>query len=203
MDKIKMSIIYLVVAIAIWGIVHSLLASIPVKDIFRRMGGAGLMRLYRLGYNIFSVLSFLPILYLMMVLPDRSLYSVLAPWSFLMLAGQGLAALLLIVGVLQTDTLSFVGLRQFFEEDKSDQLVVHGLYRYVRHPLYTFGLLFIWLSPTVTLNSLTVYIAATVYTLVGAFFEERKLLREFGQSYANYQRVTPMLIPGLVFHRNK
>jgi protein-S-isoprenylcysteine O-methyltransferase Ste14 len=161
------------------------------------------MRLYRLGYNVFSVLSFLPVLYLMMVLPDRSLYSVPAPWSFLMLAGQGVAALLLIVGVLQTDTLSFVGLRQVFEEEKSDQLVVHGLYRYVRHPLYTFGLLFIWLSPTVTMNSLTVYIAATVYTLVGAFFEERKLLREYGQSYANYKRVTPMLIPGLIFHRNK
>jgi len=198
-----MSIIYLVAAIAIWGIIHSLLASIAVKDIFRRKLGAGFMRLYRLGYNIFSVLSFLPVLYLMSALPDRPLYSVPEPWSVLMLAGQGLAALLLIVGVLQTDTLSFVGLRQVFEEEKSGQLVTRGLYRYIRHPLYTFGLLLIWLSPGVTLNSLTVYIAATIYTLVGAFFEERKLLREFGQSYADYKRVTPMLIPGLVIPGNK
>ena len=64
---------------------------------------------------------------------------------------------------------------------------------------YTFGLLFIWLTPVVTLNSLTVYIGATIYILVGAYFEERKLLREFGEAYAEYKRTTPMLIPGLVF----
>jgi protein-S-isoprenylcysteine O-methyltransferase Ste14 len=198
-----MSIIYLVAAIGIWGLVHSLLASIPAKNFFRERLGAGFMRFYRLGYNIFSVLTFLPILYLMVVLPDRLLYSMPAPWSFLMLAGQALAALGLLVGVLQTDTLSFIGLRQFFEEEKSGKLVTHGLYRFIRHPLYTFGLLFIWLSPTMTANSLIVSIAATIYTIVGAFFEERKLLREFGKPYADYKRDTPMLIPWLGFHRNK
>jgi protein-S-isoprenylcysteine O-methyltransferase Ste14 len=69
----------------------------------------------------------------------------------------------------------------------------------VRHPLYTFGLLFIWLTSTVSQNSLTVYIGATLYTLIGAYFEERKLLREFGDSYAEYKKKTPMLIPGFVF----
>ena len=34
-----------------------------------------------------------------------------------MLAGQGVAAFLLLYGVLQTDTLSFVGLRQLVEPD--------------------------------------------------------------------------------------
>jgi protein-S-isoprenylcysteine O-methyltransferase Ste14 len=67
----------------------------------------------------------------------------------------------------------------------------------VRHPLYTFGLLILWLSPRVTVNSFLVCVAATLYTLVGAYFEERKLLREFGQAYAEYRRVTPMVIPGL------
>jgi protein-S-isoprenylcysteine O-methyltransferase Ste14 len=156
------------------------------------------MRLYRLGFNIFSVLSFLPILYLMVTLPDQPLYSVPAPWNALMLVGQGISAVLLIVGVLQTDTLSFVGLSQLFTaEEKPSGLITKGLYRYVRHPLYTFGLLFIWLSPSVSLNSLIVYLAATIYTVVGAIFEERKLLREFGPAYAEYKRVTPMLIPGL------
>jgi len=35
--------------------------------------------------------------------------------------------------------------------------------------------------------------------LIGAYFEERKLLREFGEAYAIYKNTTPMLIPGLVF----
>ena len=62
-----------------------------------------------------------------------------------MLGGQVFAALMLFVAFLQTDSLSFVGLRQLFEEEKSGALVTRGLYRVVRHPLYTFGLLFIWL----------------------------------------------------------
>ena len=155
----------------------------------RGMLGAGFMRLYRLSYNAFSALTFLPIVYLMATLPDQPLYSIPSPWSYLMLAGQGLSALLLMVGVLQTDTLSFIGLSQLFTRKKNrHSLVTRGLYRYMRHPLYTFGLLTIWFSSTVSVNSLTVYIAATVYTLIGAYFEERKLLREFGQAYADYKK---------------
>jgi len=162
------------------------------------------MRFYRLAYNIFSAVSFAPILLLMAILPDQVLYRIPAPWVYLSLAGQVGAAVLLVVGLLQTDPLSFVGLRQLFEEkERPSQLVTHGLYRWVRHPLYSAGLLFIWLAPLMSQNSLTVVIAATVYIVVGALFEERKLEREFGAAYAEYKAVTPMLIPGLVFGRNK
>jgi methanethiol S-methyltransferase len=77
------------------------------------------------------------------------------------------------------------------------------LYRWVRHPLYTAGLLFIWLTPVMTQNTLVVIIAASVYIVVGAFYEERKLEREFGAAYSEYKSKTPMLIPGLHFGWNK
>jgi protein-S-isoprenylcysteine O-methyltransferase Ste14 len=188
----------------IWGVVHSYLASSGAKDWLRRVLGENVMRFYRFGYNIFSLVSFLPILWLMVALPDRMLYQIPAPWVYLSLAGQLAAMVLLVVGVLQTDTLSFVGLRQLFEgEERSSQLVISGLYHWVRHPLYTAGLLFIWLTPVMSQNSLIVFIAATVYILAGAFFEERKLEREFGAAYREYKTATPMLIPGLIFGRNK
>jgi len=38
---------------------------------------------------------------------------------------------------------------------------------------------------------------------VGAYFEERKLLREFGSEYADYRAVTPMIIPRLRYGGNK
>jgi len=190
--------LWLIGAVGAWGLVHSLLASIGAKEKIQHRFGAGIMRLYRLGYNIFAVLSFLPVLWLMLVLPDRPLYSVPAPWSYLMLAGQGLAGLLLLVGVLQTDTLSFIGLRQLLEpQERPSRLVTGGLYRYVRHPLYTAGLLFIWLTPVVSANLFILYLALTAYILIGARFEERKLRREFGEAYAEYRRKTAMLIPGL------
>ena len=194
---------WLILSIALWGSIHSLLASLSFKDLLRRTLGDKFMKSYRLLYNIFAVISIAPVLYLMAVLPDEALYQVPPPWSYLMLLGQGISVFLLFVAVLQTDVLSFAGLRQLIEEERTGKLVTHGLYRFVRHPLYTFSLLILWLSPKVTINSFIVYLALTLYVLVGAFFEERKLLREFGQEYANYRSVTPMLMPGLKLRGNK
>jgi protein-S-isoprenylcysteine O-methyltransferase Ste14 len=193
-------LVFLIIfALAIWGLVHSFLASHAAKDFARRSFGAGFMRLYRLAYNIFSVTSFLPVLWLVAALPDQNLYSVPSPWKYLMIFGQGLAALCLLIAVFQTDLFYFVGLRQLlFAEDKPGSLVTDGFYKLVRHPIYTFSLFFLWLNPNMTVNSLTFYVGATLYFLIGAYFEERKLLREFGSVYAEYKAVTPMLIPGLV-----
>ena len=113
-----------------------------------------------------------------------------------MLAGQALSVLLLFVAVMQTDILSFAGLQQLVEEEKTGALVTSGLYRSVRHPLYTFSLTILWLSPSISLNSFIVYAALTIYILIGIVFEERKLLREFGPAYAEYRSRTPMLLPG-------
>ena len=194
-----MSILTIILSLLLWGGIHSLLASLTFKSLLADTVGKSAMRGYRLFYNAFSFLTFLPILYLARTLPDAPLYSVPAPISYVMLVGQGLGLILLIVGVLQTDTLSFVGLSQLFAEEKPSALVTRGLYRLVRHPLYTAGLMILWLSPTVSVNSFTLYLGATIYILVGAYFEERKLLREFGQAYAEYKSKTPMLIPGLKF----
>lgn len=196
-----MSIFYILLSLLLWGIVHSLLASVGFKSFLTNGLGKSLMRGYRLFYNIFSVITFLPILWLVAILPNAPLYSIPAPVSYVMLLGQGIGVVLLLVGVLQTDTFSFVGLRQLVQEEKSAALVTSGLYRLVRHPLYFAGLLILWLSPQVTVNSFTMYVGATVYILIGAYFEERKLLREFGPSYADYKSRTPMLVPWLKFNR--
>lgn len=193
----------LIAAITLWGILHSLLASTGVKAFSNRMFGEGFSRGYRLFYNIFAVLTFLPILYLMIILPDRTLYEVPAPYSYWMRAGQGISVIMLFVAVLQTDLLSFAGLRQLFEEEKNGPLITSGLYRFVRHPLYTFSLAVLWLSPGMTLNSFVLYLALTLYVLMGIVFEERKLLRAFGRDYEVYRAVTPMLIPGRKLRWNK
>ncbi|MGD8406916.1 MAG: isoprenylcysteine carboxylmethyltransferase family protein [Anaerolineales bacterium] len=199
-----MNIFWLTLAVLLWGIVHSFMASLAAKDWVHTVLGEAGRRFYRLFYNVFSVISFAPILWLMAVLPDQVLYRIPAPWVYLSIAGQMAAVVMLVVGVLQTDTLSFVGLRQLIEgEQRESKLVTRGLYRWVRHPLYTAGLLFIWLTPVMSQNSLVVTIAATIYIIVGAIFEERKLKHEFGQAYERYKAETPMLIPGLKFGRNK
>lgn len=194
---------WLIFATVLWGVVHSLLASIGFKNFLRRILGNRFMNFYRLLYNIFALVSILPILYLMVSLPDKTLYQAPVPWSYLMRAGQALSALFLFIAVLQTDALSFAGLRQLFQEEETGSLVTSGLYRSVRHPLYTFSLLILWLSPSMSINAFIVYAAFTVYILIGIVFEERKLVREFGNVYLEYKSRTPMLFPGLKFGGNK
>ena len=194
---------WLILVMVLWGVFHSLLASTGIKDLFRRAFGNGFMKLYRLLYNIYAVISVLPVAYLMLVLPDKNLYHASPPWDYILRVGQGASVFLLFVATFQTDILSFAGLRQLFKEEKNGKLITAGLYRFVRHPLYTFSLLILWLSPNMSPNSLVVYLALTIYVLVGIIFEERKLLREFGQEYAEYRSSTPMLVPGLNFIWNK
>jgi protein-S-isoprenylcysteine O-methyltransferase Ste14 len=118
---------------------------------------------------------------------------------------QVLAVVVLIAGVRQTGISSFIGLRQLMlpEDTSPPRLVTDGLYRYVRHPLYTAGLVFIWLLPILTWNLLALNLGLTAYIFIGAYFEERKLLLEFGESYTEYRNRTPMLIPGLKLAHNK
>lgn len=195
---------WLVLSVIAWGFMHSLLASLKTKAWFRQKLGDFGMRFYRLGYNVFSLVSFLPVPWLMVMFPDRILYQIREPWLYLTLTGQILSMLMLVVGVLQTDVIAFIGIRQLFESGEPEaRIVVGGLYRWVRHPLYTAGLLFIWLTPVMSQNEAIVFSVLTIYIIVGAYYEERKLRREFGRAYSDYQAITPMFIPGLYFGRKK
>jgi protein-S-isoprenylcysteine O-methyltransferase Ste14 len=119
-----------------------------------------------------------------------------------MAAGQVFFASCLLVAVFQFGILYFIGLRQLADQTGGRELVTSGLYGYVRHPFYTFFLLLLWLTPIMTTSLLVVYVGLTVYIQIGIYFEERKLLREFGQEYADYRTVTPMLFPAPKFIRN-
>jgi len=182
---------------AVWGGIHSLLASHAAKELARRWFGEMAERGYRLGYNLFSILTFLPVLMLVVVLPDRMLYSIPFPWLVLTLAIQAAALLTLLVGVRQTGLSRFLGFSQLLERraESQDPMIVGGLYRWVRHPLYTAALVFIWFLPVMTLNILALNIGSSAYLVIGALFEERRLVREFGEAYIIYRQQTPMLIP--------
>jgi protein-S-isoprenylcysteine O-methyltransferase Ste14 len=184
-------------AILLYGVIHSLLASLQAKALARQWLGPGTDRWFRLFYNFIAVVTFLPILLLPAILADQPIYSIPYPWYILTGVLQIMALIILAVGVLQTGVMNFLGIQQLLGgADKGHpQLVVGGLYRYVRHPLYTAGLAFIWLIPTMTLNLLALNIGLTLYIMVGANFEERKMLKEYGGDYGQYQQQTPMLIP--------
>ena len=68
----------------------------------------------------------------------------------------------------------------------------------MRHPIYSFSFILLWLMPVMSWNLLALAIGLSLYMLIGIGFEERKLVAEFGQAYVEYRQRTRMLIPWVV-----
>jgi len=74
-------------------------------------------------------------------------------------------------------------------------LATRGPYKFVRHPLYFFTLLMIWSCPDITADRLVFNVLWSGWIVIGAWLEEKDLIRDFGQPYREYQKTVPMLIP--------
>lgn len=83
--------------------------------------------------------------------------------------------------------------------DAPRQLVVRGLYRYVRNPMYV-GVLSILLGEAALFQSAPLIMYAVIWLLVVnlfvIFYEEPALRRQFGESYEHYRRSVGRWIPG-------
>ena len=94
------------------------------------------------------------------------------------------------------------GLRQVWrnllgQPESALRFTTPGPYRLVRHPLYVGWLFAFWMTPVMTFAHLLFSVATTAYILLAIQFEERDLVREFGDTYEDYRRNVPMLVPSL------
>jgi protein-S-isoprenylcysteine O-methyltransferase Ste14 len=53
------------------------------------------------------------------------------------------------------------------------------------------------MTPVMTFAHLLFSIATTAYILLAIQFEERDLVREYGDAYEEYRQAVPMLVPSL------
>jgi predicted metal-dependent hydrolase/protein-S-isoprenylcysteine O-methyltransferase Ste14 len=128
-------------------------------------------------------------------------------WAHAMTAGYVAGVALVYAAALWLDHVHLLGLRQAWAgatgstdstDSAPDQLRVTGPYRFVRHPLMTGLLLVFWCTPHLSWDQLVFAAGMTGYVVVGTLHEERALLRRFGDAYAAYARLTPMLTPILL-----
>jgi protein-S-isoprenylcysteine O-methyltransferase Ste14 len=197
LSPILKGVLVTLLAVITYGLVHSLLASPHVKAFAQKRFGQGFERSYRITYNFIGLLTLLPVLAVPIAYPGIELYRLSYPWMSFAIAGQAIALFTLLIGLLQTDIWEFLGLSQLLQAQggRDGELQVQGLYRWVRHPLYTAGLIFIWLIPVMTTSLVALNIALTLYIYIGSHFEEQRLIDEFGEVYEEYRRCVPRLIP--------
>ena len=83
--------------------------------------------------------------------------------------------------------------------EKTTQLVTSGIYKYIRHPLYSSLLLLAWgiFFKNFSAAGIVLAIAATVFLIFTAKADETECIQFFGVEYQNYIKHTKRFIPFL------
>jgi len=174
---------------------HSLLATETLKQRLQKTLKHN-YKYYRLFYTVFAFLFLVVLLYYQIHVPAIELYSskgiVFATGIVL-----GFLGLVLMLVCIKKYFIGLSGLLSLVQENASQDLIITGVHKYVRHPLYLGTFAFIWglflVFPYLSLLITDAII--TIYTLIGIKLEEDKLINEFGESYKLYQKRVPMIIP--------
>lgn len=100
------------------------------------------------------------------------------------------------------DHFELFGLKQVYlnligRPAPQDVFMEKYLYKYIRHPIQLGTLIVLWATPQMSYSHLMLSVTFTIYVFVGLHYEERDLLRTFGEKYRAYQKRIPMIIPFL------
>jgi protein-S-isoprenylcysteine O-methyltransferase Ste14 len=198
---IDVTVIFLL--FALYGFVHSVAASEKVKKLFRKIFGK-LIAFYRFGFNVFAVFG----LYLIWDLaphPSLQIYKLPPPYDYLVLIPQFISLAGIIWCFKYICFKEFIGLNQIdrylkneYSENDLDEnytLRIEGPYKYSRHPIYFFSIIILMFRAEMSLFYLTMFISFTAYFYIGSYYEEKKMVRLFGDDYRDYQKKVPRIFP--------
>ncbi|SNQ62480.1 methyltransferase family protein [Candidatus Methanoperedens nitratireducens] len=179
----------------IFAAIHSLLATAYIKNKAERLLREK-FRFYRLLYTIISFPTFAPAFLvwlkysaftpLVYTIPDW-LYPV-----FLLIRLLGIG--LFMYAVFQTDILEFIGIKPTRKEAET-KLITGGAYGIVRHPMYTGGIAALFTEMKMSQLDLTASSLVSIYLVIGAFIEEKRLVSTFGDGYRRYRQQVSMFVP--------
>ena len=207
MIKYSVDVLEVFLLFGIFSYLHTYLASTRFKILLVKKFG-NLIAFYRLVYVFFSLISF-GLIYNVAPRTDLMIYDLRYPFDFLILIPQFLG----LTGLLWTfkyfSSKEFLGINQVirwyrneYEIDDVDEMItlrIEGTYKYSRHPVYFFSMVFLVFRPEMDLIYLSFLVCIIAYFYIGSFYEEKKLLNKFGKLYIDYQNQVPKIVPIYLF----
>ena len=186
-----------VVAWIAYCLVHSLLASLAVKQWLDQKWPGG-KRAYRLVYNLLAVILLIPVLSLTRQLDHDFLWQWKGAWKLIGDSFAGLAILGFVWTLRYYDMMEFLGFRQLKQKVQTvmdqENFMISPLHRVVRHPWYFLILVILW-TRDITPSGLLLNVVVTLYFIIGSRLEENKLKEYHGDLYLNYKKQVPALFP--------
>lgn len=188
-----------------WCFLHSLLITGPLTAYLRRLFGRR-YAFFRISYNLFSLLSAAVVFFMQLRLPRQLLWSWHGEWRLLQGALLCYSFFMFAAGARAYDLGAFSGISQIRSYHRGTTaagmpFTYRGILQVVRHPWYSGGLAFLWAVGQISDVSLAAKLVLSVYLVIGAMLEERKLQAGLGDVYVAYQRRVPMLFPWKGFKR--
>jgi protein-S-isoprenylcysteine O-methyltransferase Ste14 len=192
----------ILLGVVIFGIQHSGISALPIKHyIIDRYGKKGYSR-------VFSITSILALISSILLLNYWNwLYFITNPELvnlLLFLLGIIMILVGLIIASIASREIS-VSTVADMRTDRKPELISSGIYAKVRHPLYLATiLLFLSLAFMYPFLNVIVYtVSMSMYIIVGAYLEERKLTGYYGQEYLKYKERVGFLLPKITTKSNE
>ena len=201
--KLVFDIFLIVLFFGAFGFIHSFLASAKIKKNITAQAG-NKIAFYRLFYNVTSVITFIAF-YELAPKPDGLIYELKPPYDIIAFIIESVLVLIIVWVFRYMDIAEFLGISQInryykgtYNTDALDavqKLEIKGPFKISRHPVYFFSILFLGIRSYMDVFYLVFFLCLTAYFYIGAYYEEKKLLAQFGEEYANYMKTTPKIFP--------
>jgi len=200
------TLIKISLATGLFAVLHSLLASLAVKEaVARQVGDARRDGLYRLFYVVQALVSFTLLILYGLKQPRQVLYRLSGRLAWAARLGQLGGVAYAFYAAYHAGFWRMSGLANLWawlsgrplpggpvaqgpERDAQGRLHIAGPFRLSRHPLNLSPLPAFWLAPVMTTRRLAFNLVGTLYLVLGSIHEEQRLLRVYGAEYRAYQR---------------
>lgn len=191
-----MEYLVIILGASLFGLQHSGISALRVKNkIIDRLGKQGYSRIFTITSIVTLLIPFIAMDFWDWLYPITSFES----YHPVQVLVAGLVIASGAVLAMKASSVISVSTVADMRSDRTPELITDGIYAKIRHPLYLatilllVGLLLLYPVIEVTIFSLSLI----AYTLIGSYFEERKLVVHYGEKYIEYRKTAGFILPKL------